>query len=340
MLHVGYLDYVWVDSKLISISFTSDELNQTVKYLYNDFDEPVGFVSTREDGSVDTYYYLKNAQGDITHIVSAAGKKMVSFTYDAWGKRTVEYHANGSTIPGQIELITQMKADLLNPFAYRGYCYDYDMGMYYLQSRYYDPEVGRFINADDTNYLNATGTVLGCNLFAYCENCPVNRIDPRGTAYYQYSSIYLYLGNDSYFITTSYEYVDNYNRITTLASMFFCLTKGIVTISSNVPELGRIIRNKKTSWLASMVIYCSRYLDSNNLSGRTLKGVQFEILVHYIIYVGLKDRKTKTKTEKDDYNKVRYIDIGGVANGYGYDYNAYKFEKYKYLESIRVRFYD
>ena len=178
---VGYLDYVWVDSKLISISFTSDELNQTVKYLYNDFDEPVGFVATREDGSVDTFYYLKNAQGDITHIVSAAGKKMVTFTYDVFGKRTVTYQATGSTTPGQIELLTQMRADLLNPFAYRGYCYDYDMGMYYLQSRYYDPNTGRFINADDTNYLDATGTVLGCNLFAYCENDPVNFVDAKGS---------------------------------------------------------------------------------------------------------------------------------------------------------------
>ena len=186
---VGYLDYVWVDSKLISISFTSDELNQTVKYLYNDFDEPVGFVATREDGSVDTFYYLKNAQGDITHIVSAAGKKMVSFTYDVFGKRTVTYQANGSTTPGQIELLTQMRADLLNPFAYRGYCYDYDMGMYYLQSRYYDPNTGRFINADDTNYLNATGTVLGCNLFAYCENDPVNMVDPFGFYYIKLSTL-------------------------------------------------------------------------------------------------------------------------------------------------------
>ncbi len=93
---------------------------------------------------------------------------------------TVTYHANGSTPSGQIELLNQMKADLLNPFAYRGYCYDYDMGMYYLQSRYYDPEVGRFINADSTDYLNYTGTVLSCNLFAYCENDPVNFTDPTG----------------------------------------------------------------------------------------------------------------------------------------------------------------
>ena len=53
--------------------------------------------------------------------------------------------------------------------------------MKYLQSRYYDPNTGRFINADDTDYLDATGTVLGCNLFAYCENDPVNFVDPRGT---------------------------------------------------------------------------------------------------------------------------------------------------------------
>ena len=228
---VGYLDYVWVDSKLISISFTSDELNQTVKYLYNDFDEPVGFVSTREDGSVDTYYYLKNAQGDITNIVSAAGKKMVSFTYDVFGKRTVEYQANGSTNPGQIELLTQMKADLLNPFAYRGYCYDYDMGMYYLQSRYYDPNTGRFINADDTNYLNATATVLGCNLFAYCENDPVNNIDPRGTV--SLSDAKKTFNNASVYVKTFFSNL--LSSIKSYAKKFFNIVsyrKGVLKISS------------------------------------------------------------------------------------------------------------
>ena len=65
------------------------------------------------------------------------------------------------------------------------------MGMYYLQSRYYDPNTGRFINADDTNYLNATGTVLGCNLFAYCENDPVNFSDSTGEIRYTLYSSYL-----------------------------------------------------------------------------------------------------------------------------------------------------
>jgi RHS repeat-associated protein len=80
------------------------------------------------------------------------------------------------------------------PFGYRGYCYDTFTGLYYLQSRYYDPNTGRFINADDTNYLNSTGTVLGCNLFAYCENDPVNRVDPKGTLAISHKVAQLILG--------------------------------------------------------------------------------------------------------------------------------------------------
>lgn len=177
----GSFEYVWVDGKLISTVFVSDGSTQTAKYLYNDFDEPVGMVVTDEDGAISTYYYLKNAQGDITNIVSAYGGKMVEFTYDAFGNKTAHYQANASTLIGMINLVEQLMVHALTPFSYRGYCYDQYTGLYYLQSRYYDPVTGRFINADDTNYLNATGTVLGCNLFAYCENDPVNKVDPKGT---------------------------------------------------------------------------------------------------------------------------------------------------------------
>lgn len=177
----GSFEYVWVDGKLISIVFVSDGSTSTAKYLYNDFDEPVGMIVTDDDGTLSTYYYLKNAQGDITNIISASGRKLIEFTHDAFGNQTVHYQYDPSTIIGMLDLVEQVMVHSLTPFGYRGYCYDVYSGLYYLQSRYYDPQTGRFINADDTNYLNATGTVLGCNLFAYCENDAVNCVDPSGT---------------------------------------------------------------------------------------------------------------------------------------------------------------
>ena len=98
------------------------------------------------------------------------GTMAVTYEYDAWGN-IVSTSRNGSDAYG---LYT------LNVYTYRGYIYDIDTGFYYLQSRYYDPEVGRFLNADDTNYLGATGTTLGYNLYAYCENNGVNNSDYLG----------------------------------------------------------------------------------------------------------------------------------------------------------------
>jgi len=63
----------------------------------------------------------------------------------------------------------------------RGYYYDDETGLYYLQSRYYDAEIGRFINADDTDYIGADGGVLSYNLFAYCQNNPCTNSDRAGT---------------------------------------------------------------------------------------------------------------------------------------------------------------
>lgn len=107
-------------------------------------------------------------------LVDANGKEVVSYRYDAWGNMTYS-PANGTV---------QTKADRyvkLCPITYRGYNYDFTTGLYYLQSRYYNPEWGRFLNCDDTNILLATqGEILGANLFAYCNNDPVNMVDYRG----------------------------------------------------------------------------------------------------------------------------------------------------------------
>ena len=104
-------------------------------------------------------------QGDILAVLNGqTGAVEASYTYDAWGRVISSTGALAN----------------LNPFRYRGYYYDSETGLYYLQSRYYDPETGRFINADDADYIGADGSLLSYNLFAYCKNNPVNRFDAEG----------------------------------------------------------------------------------------------------------------------------------------------------------------
>lgn len=125
--------------------------------------EPVSFTY-RSGGTATGYYYRRNLQGDIIGILKANGSSAAEYAYDAWGK---VLSATGSMAE-------------INPLRYRGYYFDRETGLYYLQSRYYDPEVGRFINADDAGTLGANGEILSYNLFAYCLNNPVNRTDDGG----------------------------------------------------------------------------------------------------------------------------------------------------------------
>ena len=133
-------------------------MSVTHQYITN------GYVQT-----VDTYYYVTNLQGDVIAILDSIGQKVVEYVYDAWGR--ICSPVNYSQLAG---------IAWLNPLRYRGYVYDRETGLYYLQSRYYNPTWGRFINADDIEYLGADGTLQSYNLFVYCSNNPVNFIDPSG----------------------------------------------------------------------------------------------------------------------------------------------------------------
>ena len=114
----------------------------------------------------DVYYYMYNPQGDVIGLFDENLNVVVEYTYDSWGNVS----------------ITGSRKDNLgkaNPFRYRGYYYDEESGMYYLNSRYYHPEIGRFINADG-EFSEIGGEILGYNLFAYCFNNPVNMSDSTG----------------------------------------------------------------------------------------------------------------------------------------------------------------
>ena len=133
----------------------------TIHYSYAGDSTPV-----RMNVNGMEYYFLKNGQGDITHIVDSDGNEVASYRYDAWGNHL-------SITGGDIAE--------LNPYRYRGYRYDSETGLFYVGSRYYDPEIGRFINADDVDVLGVEqGSLIQYNLFAYCLNNPVNRYDEDG----------------------------------------------------------------------------------------------------------------------------------------------------------------
>ncbi len=130
-------------------------------FFYDSEGNRVGLIS---GGLI--FYYLYNVQGDVVAIVRAAtGEIVARYSYDAWGNCTVT-NAEG--------YVTGTK----NPFRYRGYYYDAESGMYYLGSRYYDPELGRFISPDV--FVSTGQGLLGCNMFAYCGNNPVSFIDSDG----------------------------------------------------------------------------------------------------------------------------------------------------------------
>ncbi len=144
----------------------------TLEYIY----DHSGITGVKR--GEETYIYRRNAQGDIIALLDSNGALVVKYVYDAWGSHKVT-SPDGSVISDQTHIGN------LNPFRYRGYYYDIETGLYYLKTRYYDPEVGRFITIDDISYLDPE-TINGLNLYAYCGNNPVMNVDENGTKWWEF----------------------------------------------------------------------------------------------------------------------------------------------------------
>ena len=157
-------------TQILSEEWTENGVQYLIVYSYDASGYPISMTyrkSTDAATAAEVYFLASNPQGDITYIYDIDGNRVVTYNYDAWGN---------------ILSITGTKATTIgryNPFRYRGYYYDTETGLYYLNSRYYDPAVGRFLNADV--YINGNGDIIGFNLFAYCGNNPVMGYDPDGT---------------------------------------------------------------------------------------------------------------------------------------------------------------
>ena len=165
--------YYIVDNAVVAES-RSNGVN--ILYLFDESGTRIGMTYNGQN-----YYYLFNAQGDVTAIMNSSGTVEYRYVYDAWGKLIGIYNGSGQDVTDDAALIN---VGYHNPIRYRGYYYDNETGFYYCNSRYYDPEVGRWINAD--NQI-ATGDMSSMNLFAYCGNNPVNRIDPTGEAWWHWA---------------------------------------------------------------------------------------------------------------------------------------------------------
>lgn len=134
-------------------------------FRYN-LNKLVGF-NYNNGSSTKEYIYHRNIQGDILGIYDDEGNQVGGYAYDAYGHHVVTLDINGIAT--------------LNPFRYRGYFYDEETKLYYLNARYYDPETGRFISPDILSILDETkGQINGLNLYMYCGDNPVMRVDQSG----------------------------------------------------------------------------------------------------------------------------------------------------------------
>ncbi len=149
--------YIWNSSQLMADIGASDAFY----FHYSSGGELIGYTYKTAEAETECIL-VKNQQGDVERVISADGTVLASYTYDAWG--------NVLTSEGSLATA--------NPIRYRGYYFDTETSLYYLQSRYYDPAIGRFINAD--NYATTYKTSTGANMFAYCLNNPANCKDDGG----------------------------------------------------------------------------------------------------------------------------------------------------------------
>jgi len=155
-------EYIYDGTKLIAE-------NRSGTWLYYFYDANGAVTGMSYGGTL--YYFRKNLQGDVTGIYNATGTLVVEYEYTPYGAILSTTGSMANTI------------GTINPIRYRGYYYDIETGLYYVSSRYYDPEIGRWISPEPNVYygeFDEAAGLLGYNVYAYCANNPIMFKDETG----------------------------------------------------------------------------------------------------------------------------------------------------------------
>ena len=307
-------EYLTQSGKVVRETITTSMDTTTLDFFYDESGRPFAFNYTPEGSTPNTYYYILNLQGDVVQIIDEGGVLQAEYVYSPWGE------------------IISAEGDLaeINPLRYRGYYYDSETGFYYVQSRYYDPENHRFINAD--SYLSTGRGTVAQNMYAYADNSPVMNTDSCGNyTFYTVNEVsdVASLGEEKgvqmYSVTVKYTCeVINFNLPVKDAVL-----DGTATFVFGVKSDGVLIYdNKSQSDLAliadksiGIAVAKSMYETATEqvpgaLSERTIEGIARELRAHY------------RASRLVPIDKLLIADMGGLDESMpGYDYNAKMFEE-------------
>ena len=229
-----YLD----GTSIVAETRTTGGKTDVLKYYYG----ATGLIGFNYNGT--DYYYKKNTRGDILRIYNGAGEACGQYRYDAWGKCVVEWDPYGIAA--------------VNPFRYRSYYLDNETELCYLNSRYYDSAVGRFLSPDSLDYLDPE-TIGGLNLYAYCYNNPVNYYDPSGHIVVTALLVGLIFGLAALFV---------------LAGTLMLYSE---QIGNAFAQFGNMVSNgiyEIEGWFSSLGVRCGREMNGttgvNNIIGNTI----------------------------------------------------------------------
>ena len=181
-----------INGNLIEEKINDSGKEEKITYFYSDKNEVLGFtlkkITTTTDSVTNVtttieedcpFYYIKDLQGNVCNIVDKDSNLVVSYYYDAWGYLLDWRYEDYTVRLGNNRTYNADEISSFNRFFYRSYFLDFDIGLYYLKSRFYDAYIRRFISSDNPKYLDAQAP-YGTNLYVYCNNNPIMYVDPEG----------------------------------------------------------------------------------------------------------------------------------------------------------------